>query len=132
MKLVANIVWFICFGMVFCAIHFAVSAVLLLSVVGIPAGKALFEIACLEAFPFGKTVEFEQSDPSLPNVVWGSIAGPLISLVYLVIALALCVTIILIPFAIQCVKIAKFAYAPFGSNVYTTDMLRQSNHNSDI
>ena len=132
MRIALNAIWFICFGMVFCAIHFVLSAVLLLSVVGIPAGKALFEIACLEAFPFGKTIEFEQSDPSLPNVIWGSIVGPTISLIYLVLALVLSVTIIFIPFAVQCIKIAKFAYSPFGSEVYTEDMLRQSNHNSNI
>lgn len=130
MKTVLNVIWFILFGLWFSAIHLVLSAVLLISIVGIPAGKALFEIARLEAFPFGKTVEYEQSDPTIPNVLWGSIAGPTISLLYLAIALVLCVTIILVPFAMQCVKIAKFAYSPFGSEVYTDDMLRQSNHAS--
>ena len=130
MKTVLNVIWFILFGLWFSAIHLVLSAVLLISIVGIPAGKALFEIARLEAFPFGKTVEYEQSDPTIPNVLWGSIAGPTISLLYLTIALVLCVTIILVPFAMQCVKIAKFAYSPFGSEVYTDDMLRQSNHAS--
>ena len=128
MKVFLNVVWFICFGCVFCVVHFALSAILLVSVIGIPAGKALFEIARLEAFPFGKTVEYGDSEPSVPNVLWGSIAGPTISLVYLIIGLVLCATIILVPFARQCIKIAKFAYSPFGSNVYDADMLRQSNH----
>ncbi len=128
MKTVLNVIWFILFGLVFTAIHLVLSGVLLLSIVGIPAGKAFFDIAMLEAFPFGKVVEYSDAEPSVPNVLWGSIAGPTISLVYLVLALVLCVTIIFIPFAKQCVKIAKFAYSPFGSEVYTEDMLRQSNH----
>lgn len=130
MKTVLNVIWFICFGLVFSAIHLVLSGVLLISIVGIPAGKALFEIARLEAFPFGKTVEYSDAEPSIPNVLWGSIAGPTISLIYLVMSLFLCATIILVPFAKQCVKIAKFAYSPFGSNVYEHDMLRQSNHAS--
>lgn len=125
-----NIIWFICFGLVFSLVHLVLSGIFLLSVVGIPAGKALFEIARLEAFPFGKTVEYGDAEPSIPNVLWGSIAGPTISLVYLILGLVLCATIIFVPFARQCIKIAKFAYSPFGSNVYEHDMLRQSNHAS--
>ncbi len=125
-----NIIWFICFGLVFSFVHLVLSGIFLLSVVGIPAGKALFEIARLEAFPFGKTVEYGDAEPSIPNVLWGSIAGPTISLVYLILGLVLCATIIFVPFARQCIKIAKFAYSPFGSNVYEHDMLRQSNHAS--
>ena len=125
-----NRIWFICFGLVFSLVHLVLSGIFLLSVVGIPAGKALFEIARLEAFPFGKTVEYGDAEPSIPNVLWGSIAGPTISLVYLILGLVLCATIIFVPFARQCIKIAKFAYSPFGSNVYEHDMLRQSNHAS--
>lgn len=130
MKLILNVIWFISFGLIFSVIHLAISAILLLSIVGIPAGKALFEVARLEAFPFGKIVEYNGSEPSLPNVLWGSIAGPTISLVYLAISIPLFATIILVPFALQCVKIAKFAYSPFGSEIYTQDMLKQSNHAS--
>ena len=130
MKTVLNVIWFICFGLVFSAVHLVLSGIFLLSIVGIPAGKALFEIARLEAFPFGKTIEYGDAEPSIPNVLWGSIAGPMISLVYLALSLPLCVTIIFVPFAKQCVKIAKFAYSPFGSQVYEYDMLRQSNHAS--
>jgi uncharacterized membrane protein YccF (DUF307 family) len=132
MKLIGNIIWFILFGMIPCAIHFVLGAILCCTFVCFPAGMALFKIAKLEAFPFGKTTELRAEEPSIANILWVALIGSSISIVYLLLALILCATIILIPFAKQCVKIAKLAHVPFGSEVYHTDMLRQSNHNSNI
>lgn len=132
MKVVGNVIWFILFGMIPCGIHFVLGAILCCTFVGFPAGMAMFKIAKLEAFPFGKTTELKAEEPSIPNILWVSLVGGIISLSYLILALILCATIILIPFARQCVKIAKLAHVPFGSEVYHEDMLRQSNHNSII
>lgn len=132
MKLIGNIIWFVLFGMIPCAIHFVLGAILCCTFVGFPAGMALFKLAKLEAFPFGKTTELKAEEPSIPNILWVAFIGASISVPYLIIALILCPTLIGIPFAKQCVKIAKLAHVPFGSEVYHTDMLRQSNHNSNI
>lgn len=128
MKIVLNIIWFILFGLAFSAVHFVLAGVFCLSIIGFPVGKAFFEVARLIAFPFGKTTELYSGEPSVPNIIWGAFVGAWVAIVFLLISLVLYVTIILIPFANQCVKIAKFAYCPFGSDVYHTDMLRQSNH----
>ena len=132
MKVIGNIIWFVLFGMIPCAIHFVLGAILCCTFVGFPAGMALFKLAKLEAFPFGKTTELKAEEPSIPNILWVAFIGAGISVPYLILALILCPTLIGIPFASQCVKIAKFAHVPFGSEVYHTDMLRQSNHNSNI
>ncbi len=130
MKTLGNIIWFILFGMIPCAIHFVLGAILCCTFVGFPAGMALFKVAKLEAFPFKKVLELRTEEPSISNILWVSLCGGIISLCYLIIALVLCITIIGIPFAKQCVKIAKFAHVPFGSDVYGEDMAGPVHHNS--
>ena len=53
----------------------------------------------------------------LLNLVWLVFGGFLIVLGYLLGALLLCITIIGIPFGIQCFKLAGLALAPFGREV---------------
>lgn len=122
MKTVGNVIWFVLFGMIPCAIHFILGAVLCCTFVLFPAGMALFKLAKLEAFPFKKVTELKAEEPSIPNILWCGLVGGIVSLVYLLLALVLCITVIGFPFAKQCVKIAKFANVPFGSDVYEEDM----------
>ncbi|MGD2128868.1 MAG: YccF domain-containing protein [Lysobacterales bacterium] len=53
----------------------------------------------------------------LLNLVWLILGGFLIVLGYLLGALLLCITIIGIPFGIQCFKLAGLALAPFGREI---------------
>jgi uncharacterized membrane protein YccF (DUF307 family) len=52
------------------------------------------------------------------DVIWFFVAGLWICLSHLVLAVATGVTIIGIPFAVQHVKLAVLALAPFGKRVY--------------
>ncbi len=122
MKRFADVVWFILFGMIPCAIHYVLGAILCCTFIFFPAGMALFKLAKLEAFPFNKVTELKAEEPSIPNILWCGLVGGLTSLFYLILALVLCITVIGYPFAKQCVKIAKFANVPFGSDVYDEDM----------
>ena len=53
----------------------------------------------------------------LLNIVWLVFGGFLIVFGYLLGALLLCITIIGIPFGIQCFKLAGLALAPFGREI---------------
>ena len=53
----------------------------------------------------------------LLNLIWLVFGGFLIVLGYLLGALLLCITIIGIPFGIQCFKLAGLALAPFGREI---------------
>jgi uncharacterized membrane protein YccF (DUF307 family) len=53
----------------------------------------------------------------LLNIVWLIFGGFIIVLGYLLGSLILCITIIGIPFGIQCFKLAGLAIAPFGREV---------------
>ncbi len=53
----------------------------------------------------------------LGNIVWLLFGGLLISLYYLIGGLFFCLTIIGIPFGLQLIKMAGFAFWPFGHEV---------------
>ena len=92
MKLIGNIIWFVLFGMIPCAIHFVLGAILCCTFVGFPAGMALFKLAKLEAFPFGKTTELKAEEPSISNILWVAFIGAGISVPYLILALILLIS----------------------------------------
>jgi len=53
----------------------------------------------------------------LLNIIWLVFGGFLVVLAYLLGGLLLCITIIGIPFGIQCFKLAGLAVAPFGREI---------------
>jgi uncharacterized membrane protein YccF (DUF307 family) len=88
------------------------------SIVGIPVGLQCFKFAQLAFFPFGKEVRFGGGAVSLIlNVLWLIFGGLALAAEAAVIGLLFCVTIIGIPFGLQCFKIAKLALLPFGADI---------------
>lgn len=53
----------------------------------------------------------------LANIVWIILGGIWTALVWCVIGLLLCITVIGIPIGLQCLKFAKLSLAPFGKKV---------------
>jgi uncharacterized membrane protein YccF (DUF307 family) len=125
MRLLLNVLWMVLGGGLLIWLEYMVGGLLLcLTIVGIPFGAQCFKIAGLGLLPFGKEI---RDDPEsvgggclglLMNVVWFIVAGLWIGLTHLSLALASAVTIIGIPFALQHLKLAVLALAPFGKRVY--------------
>jgi uncharacterized membrane protein YccF (DUF307 family) len=55
------------------------------------------------------------------NILWFILGGFLVSLAYILGGLLLCLTIIGIPFAIQCFKLSLLGMAPFGREIQETE-----------
>jgi uncharacterized membrane protein YccF (DUF307 family) len=53
----------------------------------------------------------------LLNIIWLIFGGFIVVIAYLLGALLLCITIVGIPFGIQCFKLAGLAFAPFGREI---------------
>ena len=51
------------------------------------------------------------------NIIWIVFGGLISALLWIVCGLLLCITIIGIPFGVQCFKFAKLSFAPFGKKV---------------
>lgn len=119
MGCLGNLLWFV-FGGFFLGMGWLIAGILwCISIVGIPIGMQCFKFASLAFFPFGKEIEYGGGGVSLLlNIIWILISGMELALEAAVIGCIFCITIVGIPFGLQCFKIAKLALMPFGSRVY--------------
>ena len=128
MRAIGNFLWFILGGVLMGIGWWLVGLLCLLTIVGIPWGKACFVIGQFTFFPFGKEAisrkELSNQDDIgtgamglLGNILWFIFAGIWLAIGHVVSAIACAVTIIGIPFAIQHLKLAVLALAPIGKTI---------------
>ncbi|WP_139650870.1 YccF domain-containing protein [Raoultibacter phocaeensis] len=118
MSILGNILWFIFAGLWQGLSWILVGCLWCITIVGIPVGLQCFKMAGLAFLPFGKEVEYGGGVPSaLANILWLIFGGVFLALEALLNGVVLCITIIGIPFGLQCFKQAKLALMPFGAEV---------------
>ncbi len=121
MSLLGNIFWLIFGGLLSGLGYIVAGCALCLTIVGIPFGLMSIRIGIATFAPFGKEV-VERHDANSPlrvvfNIIWILLFGWEIALVHLAAAIALFVTIIGIPFALQHLKLIPLALFPFGRDL---------------
>lgn len=118
MSCLGNILWMI-FGGLLLALAWAVFGLLwCVTIIGIPVGIQCFKFAGLALAPFGRNIIYGGGVGSLLlNVLWLIFGGLELAVTSAVIGLMLCVTIIGIPFGVQCFKLAKLALMPFSAEL---------------
>ncbi len=90
----------------------------IITVVGIPLGVQCFKFAGLALWPFGKEIDYGGGTMSfLANVFWILFCGWEMALTYVSLGIVFCITIIGIPFGLQCFKFAKLSLLPFGAQI---------------
>lgn len=118
MGCLGNILWFI-----FCGFLLGMSWVLAgvfwcVTIIGIPIGLQCFKFANLAFMPFGRQVVYGGGVGSIiANVFWILLSGLPLAMLAVINGAILCCTIIGIPFGIQCFKMAKLSFMPFGASV---------------
>jgi uncharacterized membrane protein YccF (DUF307 family) len=124
-RLILNILWFI-FGSGFVlAIGYGVAALICFAlIITIPFGIASLRLAVYSLWPFGRTI-VDRRDAGiasgLANIVWLLVAGWWIALAHITAGIALCVTIIGIPFGIANFKLVPAALWPLGREIIDID-----------
>ena len=119
MRLLLNILWFILGGWISGTLWLLAAVILAVTIVGLPWAPAAIRISCFSYAPFGKTVVEPGARPVslILNLLWIVLAGWWLALHHLVLAVALAVTIIGIPFAWQHLKLAALSLAPVGASI---------------
>ncbi len=118
MRTLGNILWFILCGFFIGLAWVLVGLFFCITIIGIPAGTQCFKIAGLSFFPFKKEVVYGGKTGSfLLNILWVIFFGWEFALSYVISGLIMMITIIGIPFGIQCFKMAKLALFPFGATI---------------
>ncbi len=121
MGFLGNLIWFLFSGL-WQGLGWSLAGLLwCVTIVGIPIGMQCFKIAGFVLFPFGKEIRYSDMGvmSAVANVFWIIFSGIPLALSAIVNGVLLCLTIVGIPFGLQCFKFAKLALMPFGSRVYS-------------
>ena len=116
MKLIGNIIWLIFGGLEMAIITFLEGLLLCITIIFIPVGLQLFKVAKFLLWPMGKKVVEKKPNgfKMVINIIWCIFGGIWNSLMYLLIGVLYCITIIGIPFGLQYFKLARFILTPLG------------------
>lgn len=117
MKVIGNILWFLFTGLWTAICWFFTGLVWCITIIGIPFGLQAFKIAKLVLWPFGNEAKINFGKHPIANVIWIIFGGLFLALGFAVLGLIWCVTVIGIPFGLQCFKLAKLSLAPFGAEI---------------
>ncbi|MDJ0339336.1 YccF domain-containing protein [Cryobacterium sp. PH31-O1] len=123
MKTLLNIIWLVLSGFWLFVGYMFAALIMCILIVTIPWGIAAARIGVYALWPFGKTVVDAPGagvGSLLGNVVWVILAGWWIALEHLLSGIALCVTIIGIPFGIANFKLIPVALMPLGKKIVAT------------
>jgi uncharacterized membrane protein YccF (DUF307 family) len=120
MRLVLNVLWLVLAGFWMAVGYVAAGLLLLLPIVTIPFSLAAFRIAGFCLWPFGRTLVPARGAgvaSGVGNVLWILLAGWWLALGHLITGVALCLTVIGIPFGIANFKLIPVSLVPLGSRV---------------
>lgn len=124
-----NLIWILLGGWHLFLTWFTAGALLCLTCVGIPCGVQVIKISIFLLFPFGKQLTFThdaiqddggrccmRSCNCLLNICWAVSVGWILAIQAFLTGCVLAVTIIGLPFAIQCFKLTYLCIRPFGAD----------------
>ena len=115
-----NILWLICGGLV-AALAWVIAAVLMaITIIGLPWSFAALRIALYTLLPFGHEMRTRRDAgvlSTLGNIIWFVLAGWWLALGHLLLAVALALTIIGLPFAWAHLKLAGASLFPVGTEI---------------
>ncbi|TFB46961.1 YccF domain-containing protein [Cryobacterium tagatosivorans] len=120
MKTLLNLIWLVLSGFWLFLGYMLAALIMCVLIITIPWGIAAARIGVYALWPFGKTVVDKPGagvGSLLGNVVWVVLAGWWIALGHLLSGVALCITIIGIPFGIANFKLIPVALMPLGKQI---------------
>ena len=118
MKFLGNLLWVILCGFWMALGWFFVGLLWCITIVGIPVGLQCMKFAKLSLFPFGKEISYGGGAGSvIVNILWLFFGGLELALGFLMTGIVFFVTIIGIPFGLQCLKLARLSLTPFGAQI---------------
>jgi len=128
MNLILNILWFILGGFISGLGWVLAGVIMAISIVGIPWVRSCFMLAGFSFWPFGRDIVARDQLTgredlgtgtlgTLGNIVWFILCGWWLAIWHITAAIALALTIIGIPFALQHVKLAVASLFPIGKTV---------------
>jgi uncharacterized membrane protein YccF (DUF307 family) len=121
---ILNFLWLLLGGWHLFLTWFTAGLILCMTCIGIPCGCQAIKISIFLLFPFGKTaVNTNDGGPCcncLLNIIWAVTVGWILAIQAFLTGIVLCITIVGIPFGVQCFKLTVLCFCPFGID-FTAD-----------
>ena len=113
---IGNVLWLIFGGLEWCIGLFLEGILCCVTIIGIPIGIQMFQMAKFVIWPFGKEVVDAHPNgfKAFVNVLWAITGGWINAFLFALCGVIFCITIIGIPFGKQYFKLAKFIIWPLG------------------
>ncbi|MFF3321277.1 YccF domain-containing protein [Streptomyces sp. NPDC002889] len=124
MRTILNVIWLVLSGFWLFLGYLVAGLILCITIIGIPFGLAAFRIGAYALWPFGNTVVDRRDAGAaslIGNVLWLLLAGWWLALAHIGTGIALCLTIIGIPFGIANFKMIPISLMPLGKDIVPTD-----------
>lgn len=131
LAILLNALWIVFGGGVAGVIFWGLAGLLLaITIVGLPFSIAAFRIARFALLPFGQklvpasaTGDSRIPGTALANILWFVLAGIWLWLFHVIAGIALCLTIVGIPFGIANFRLAGVSLRPLGRRAVLNDEL---------
>ena len=120
MRLVLNVLWLVLSGFWMALAWLLAALIMFILIITIPFGIQAVKIAGFALWPFGRTLVRRPSagaPSAIGNVIWFVLAGWWLAIGHLILAVALAITIIGLPFAWAHLKLAGASLAPVGKEI---------------
>jgi uncharacterized membrane protein YccF (DUF307 family) len=124
LRFIGNVIWLLLAGLPLALSYAAFGLLAFILIITIPFGIASFRLAGYALWPFGRTVVQRPGAgawAAIGNLIWFLVAGLWLAVANVVVGIALCITIIGIPFGIACFKMAGLALFPLGKEIVDSD-----------
>lgn len=129
MRTLLNLFWVVLAGFWLFLGYVAAGILLCIPIITIPWAVASFRIGVYALWPFGRTVVDKRTagvGSLLGNVIWVLLAGIWLAIAHVVTGIALCITVIGIPFGIANFKLIPVSLMPLGKQVVPVDATRRA------
>lgn len=118
MRIIGNFLWCVFGGGINAILWGLAGVICCCTLVGIPMGIQCFKFARFVIWPFGKEIYYSNHIVNfIWNLLWIFSFGWELAVISFSIGLIWCLTILGIPFGIQCFKFARLALMPFGVEI---------------
>lgn len=120
MRTLLNVLWLVLAGFWLALGYIAAGIICCILIITIPFGIASFRIAAYALWPFGRTIVRKRGAGAgslIGNVIWIIVVGWWLALGHLTTGIALCITIIGIPFGIANFKMIPISLMPLGHDI---------------
>ena len=133
LRMIGNVIWFVFAGFWLGITWWVLGALMYIFIITIPWGRSAFVLGNFSFFPFGRTV-VKRSELSgsqdvgtgalgvVGNIIWFIFAGIWLAMANIVYGVICFITIIGIPFGVQCFKLAGASLFPVGKTVVKNEL----------